>query len=164
MKNSVFFIYLLILAGSTYLIRVIPFIAIKEKINNSFVRSFLYYIPYAVLTAMTIPAVFYATNWWVGAAAGLIAAVIFALKGKGLTTVAVASCVAVFIVELIFPPERFHQYHIRNDGIFIFNLLSPVYVTVTVIACLACIHSPVCFLRNIVYKLPVFLQTSYTSV
>ena len=61
MKNSVFFIYLLILAGSTYLIRVIPFIAIKEKINNSFVRSFLYYIPYAVLTAMTIPAVFYAT-------------------------------------------------------------------------------------------------------
>ena len=60
----------------------------------------LYYIPYAVLTAMTIPAVFYATNWWVGAAAGLIAAVIFALKGKGLTTVAVASCVAVFIVEL----------------------------------------------------------------
>ena len=100
MKNSVFFIYLLILAGSTYLIRVIPFIAIKEKINNSFVRSFLYYIPYAVLTAMTIPAVFYATNWWVGAAAGLIAAVIFALKGKGLTTVAVASCVAVFIVEL----------------------------------------------------------------
>ena len=54
MKNSVFFIYLLILAGSTYLIRVIPFIAIKEKINNSFVRSFLYYIPYAVLTAMTI--------------------------------------------------------------------------------------------------------------
>lgn len=83
MKNSVFFIYLLILAGSTYLIRVIPFIAIKEKISNSFVRSFLYYIPYAVLTAMTIPAVFYATNWWVGAAAGLIAAVIFALKGKG---------------------------------------------------------------------------------
>lgn len=100
MKNSVFFIYLLILAGSTYLIRVIPFIAIKEKINNSFLRSFLYYIPYAVLTAMTIPAVFYATNWWVGAAAGLIAAVIFALKGKGLTTVAVASCVAVFVVEL----------------------------------------------------------------
>ena len=115
MKNSVFFIYLLILAGSTYLIRVIPFIAIKEKINNSFVRSFLYYIPYAVLTAMTIPAVFYATNWWVGAAAGLIAAVIFALKGKGLTTVAVASCVAVFIVAL----KIFHQYHIRNDGIFI---------------------------------------------
>ena len=101
MKNSIFFIYLLILAGTTYLIRVIPFTAIKEKINNRFVRSFLYYIPYAVLTAMTIPAIFYATSWWVGAAAGLLTAVIFALKGKGLTTVAIASCVAVFLVELI---------------------------------------------------------------
>ena len=101
MKNSIFFIYLLILAGTTYLIRVIPFIAIKEKINNRFVRSFLYYIPYAVLTAMTIPAIFYATSWWVGAVAGLLVAVIFALKGKGLTTVAVASCVTVFLVELV---------------------------------------------------------------
>ncbi|MDD6334636.1 MAG: AzlD domain-containing protein [Clostridia bacterium] len=100
MNNNIFFIYLLILAGSTYLIRVIPFVAIKEKINNRFIRSFLYYIPYAVLTTMTIPAVFYATNWWVGAVAGLIVAIIFALKGKGLTTVAVAACTAVFIAEL----------------------------------------------------------------
>ena len=51
-------------------------------------------------TAMTIPAVFYATNWWAGAAAGLIVAVIFALKEKGLTVVAIAACVAVFVVEL----------------------------------------------------------------
>ncbi len=101
MNNYVFFLYLLILAGSTYLIRVIPFVAIKNKINNRFIRSFLAYIPYAVLTAMTIPAVFYATNWWAGAAAGLIVAVIFALKEKGLTVVAIAACVAVFVVELI---------------------------------------------------------------
>ena len=100
MNNYVFFLYLLILAGSTYLIRVIPFVAIKNKINNLFIRSFLAYIPYAVLTAMTIPAVFYATNWWAGAAAGLIVAVIFALKEKGLTVVAIAACVAVFVVEL----------------------------------------------------------------
>ena len=100
MNNYVFFLYLLILAGSTYLIRVIPFVAIKNKINNRFIRSFLAYIPYAVLTAMTIPAVFYATNWWAGAAAGLIVAVIFALKAKGLTVVAIAACVAVFVVEL----------------------------------------------------------------
>ena len=97
MRNDIFFIYLLILAGSTYLIRVI---AIKEKINNRFVRSFLSYIPYAVLTAMTIPAIFYATNWWLGAAAGLVVAVVFSLRGKGLTTVAIAACAAVFIVEL----------------------------------------------------------------
>lgn len=101
MNNYVFFLYLLILAGSTYLIRVIPFVAIKNKINNRFIRSFLAYIPYAVLTAMTIPAVFYATNWWAGAAAGLIVAVIFALKEKGLTVVAIAACVAVFVVELV---------------------------------------------------------------
>ena len=100
MNNYVFFLYLLILAGSTYLIRVIPFVAIKNKINNRFIRSFLAYIPYAVLTAMTIPAVLYATNWWAGAAAGLIVAVIFALKEKGLTVVAIAACVAVFVVEL----------------------------------------------------------------
>ena len=100
MNNYVFFLYLLILAGSTYLMRVIPFVAIKNKINNRFIRSFLAYIPYAVLTAMTIPAVFYATNWWAGAAAGLIVAVIFALKEKGLTVVAIAACVAVFVVEL----------------------------------------------------------------
>lgn len=100
MNNYVFFLYLLILAGSTYLIRVIPFVAIKNKINNRFIRSFLAYIPYAVLTAMTIPAVFYATNWWAGATAGLIVAVIFALKEKGLTVVAIAACVAVFVVEL----------------------------------------------------------------
>ena len=100
MNNYVFFLYLLILAGSTYLIRVIPFVAIKNKINNRFIRSFLAYIPYAVLTAMTIPAGFYPTNWWAGAAAGLIVAVIFALKEKGLTVVAIAACVAVFVVEL----------------------------------------------------------------
>ena len=100
MNNYVLFLYLLILAGSTYLIRVIPFVAIKNKINNRFIRSFLAYIPYAVLTAMTIPAVFYATHWWAGAAAGLIVAVIFALKEKGLTVVAIAACVAVFVVEL----------------------------------------------------------------
>lgn len=88
------------MAVLTYLTVSYLLLQIKEKINNRFVRSFLYYIPYAVLTAMTIPAVFYATNWWIGAAAGLAAAVIFAIKGKGLTTVAVASCVAVFVVEL----------------------------------------------------------------
>lgn len=100
MNNKVFFLYLLILAGSTYLIRVIPFVAIRQKIRNRFIRSFLYYIPYAVLTAMTIPVIFYATNSWLSAAAGLIVAVLLSLKGKGLTTVAVAACTAVFLVEL----------------------------------------------------------------
>lgn len=99
MQNNEFFIYLLILAGSTYLIRAIPFVALKEKINNRFIRSFLAYIPYAVLTAMTIPAIFYATNWWLSAAVGFAVAIFFALRGKSLTIVAIASCIAVYIVE-----------------------------------------------------------------
>ena len=96
-----FFIYLLILCVSTYLIRVIPFVAIKEKISTRFVQSFLYYIPYAVLTAMTFPAVLYATDSMVSAFVGLAVAVIFALRGKSLTVVAVAACSAVFICELL---------------------------------------------------------------
>ena len=57
-----FWIYLLILAGSTYLVRAIPFAAMRKKIENKFIKSFLYYIPYAVLSAMTLPAAFYATG------------------------------------------------------------------------------------------------------
>ncbi len=95
-----YFIYLAILAGSTYLIRAIPFAAVKGKIENQFVKSFLHYIPYAVLTAMTLPAVLYATNSMISAFVGFVVAVIFALRGKSLTTVAIAACVAVYIVEL----------------------------------------------------------------
>ena len=101
MKTGMLLAYIAVMAGVTYLIRMLPLTVFQKKIKNRFIRSFLYYIPYAVLTAMTIPAIFYATSWWVGAAAGLLTAVVFALKGKGLTTVAVASCVAVFLVELI---------------------------------------------------------------
>lgn len=99
MDTKQFWLYLAILSGSTYLIRAIPFVAVKEKIKNQFVQSFLYYIPYAVLTAMTIPAIFYATSSVISAAAGLIVAIILALKNKGLTIVAIFACLAVYLVE-----------------------------------------------------------------
>ena len=99
MNNKVFFLYLLILAGSTYLIRVIPFVAIRQKIRNRFIRSFLYYIPYAVLTAMTIPAIFTATGSLISAIAGLVVAVILAYQRKSLIVVAIGACAAVFIIE-----------------------------------------------------------------
>ena len=95
-----FWIYLAILAGSTYLIRAIPFAAFQKKITNRFIRSFLYYIPYTVLAAMTIPAAVYATGHILSAIAGLLVGGIFAFKGKGLTFVAVISCLAAFLVEL----------------------------------------------------------------
>lgn len=96
-----FFIYLAILCGSTYLIRAIPFAAAKKKITNTFVRSFLYYIPYTVLAAMTFPAALYATGNTLSAACGLVFGVLFALFGKGLTTVAVVSCLAVFCSDIL---------------------------------------------------------------
>ena len=100
MSFSTFFIYLAIIVISTYLIRTIPFVLVKNQIQNRFVRSFLHYIPYAVLTAMTIPAIFTATDSIISAVAGFVVAVILALKGKSLTVVALLSCVTVYLVEL----------------------------------------------------------------
>ena len=94
-----YWIYLLIMAGSTYLIRAVPFALVQKKITNRFLRSFLYYIPYAVLTAMTFPAVLFAAGNVVAAALGFAVAVLFALRGKSLTTVAIAACSAVFLID-----------------------------------------------------------------
>ena len=101
MELKSFFTYLLLMSGSTYLIRAIPFAVINRKIDNRFIKSFLYYIPFAVLTAMTFPAILYATDDVISATVGFIVAILFALKGKSLTTVAVAACVAVFAIESI---------------------------------------------------------------
>lgn len=94
-----YWIYLLIMALSTYLIRAVPFVAVQKKIENQFVRSFLYYIPYTVLSAMTFPAALYATSNIYAAAAGIVVAIILAFLRRGLTTVAVASCVTVFLCD-----------------------------------------------------------------
>ena len=99
MNNHGFWVYLLIIAGSTYLIRAIPFAAVQKKITNRFVRSFLYYIPYTVLSAMTFPAALYATGNIIAASAGLVVAVLFAVKGRSLTVVAALSCATVFLCE-----------------------------------------------------------------
>lgn len=101
MKLSTFFIYLAIMAITTYLVRAIPFVLIKHQIENRFIRSFLHYIPYAVLTAMTIPAIFTASAYVISAAVGFVVAVLLALKGKSLTTVALLSCLSVYLTELI---------------------------------------------------------------
>lgn len=72
-------LYIAIMAGVTYLIRVVPFTVFRKKIQNHFLQSFLYYIPYAVLSAMTIPAIFYSTGSMVTAAVGTVVAVVLAL-------------------------------------------------------------------------------------
>ena len=101
MPNKEFFLYLLVLAGSTYLIRAIPFAMVRKKITNRFLRSFLYYIPYTVLAAMTFPAALYATGDVAAAACGIAVAVLLAVRNMGLTVVAIASSVAVFAAEMI---------------------------------------------------------------
>lgn len=101
MNNHAFWIYLLVMAGVTYLIRMLPLVLVKKKITNRFLLSFLHYIPTAVLSVMTIPAVFYATGNVISAAIGFVAAFLFAIKNKGLLTVAVAAVAAVLLTELI---------------------------------------------------------------
>lgn len=96
-----FFIYLFIMAGVTYLIRAIPFIAVRKKIDNQFIRSFLYYIPYTVLSAMTVPAIFYATGSVISAVIGFAVGIILALANRGLITVAIASSAVVLVTDLI---------------------------------------------------------------
>ena len=99
--RSEFFPYLLVMAGITYLIRMLPLVLFRSKIKNTFVLSFLHYIPYAVLSVMTIPAIFYATDSIISACIGFIVAMVLAYFGKSLTAVAAFSCVSVLIVEII---------------------------------------------------------------
>ena len=96
-----YWIYLAIMAGSTYLIRSVPFALMRKKITNPFIRSFLYYIPYAVLTAMTFPAILNSTASVISGAAALLVAVWLAFRGKSLIVVALGSCGAVFLTELL---------------------------------------------------------------
>ena len=94
--------YLLVMAGVTYLIRMIPLTLIREKIKNKFIVSFLYYVPYAVLSAMVVPAIFFASGNIVTAAVGFAVAVATAIFSKSLVIVASCSCVSVLIAEFVF--------------------------------------------------------------
>ncbi|MBQ9937173.1 MAG: AzlD domain-containing protein [Oscillospiraceae bacterium] len=96
-----FFLYILTMAGVTYLIRMLPLVLVKKKIKNKYVVSFLHYLPYAVLSVMTVPAVFFATDNVISAVVGFAVALFLAYFGKGLMTVALSSCIGVLIVELI---------------------------------------------------------------
>ncbi len=96
-----FFIYLLIMAGVTYLVRMIPLALVHKKIENRFIRSFLYYIPYSVLAVMTVPAIFFSTGHIVSALVGTLAAAVLAYRKKSLIVVAAFAALAVLAAELI---------------------------------------------------------------
>ena len=101
MSASSFYPYLLVMAGVTYLIRMLPLTVFRREIRSRFLRSFLYYVPFAVLGSMTIPDIFYSTGSLWTALIGLIVAVILAWKEKSLLTVALCACGAVAIAQVV---------------------------------------------------------------
>ena len=94
------YIYIFVMAVVTYFVRMLPLTLIRNEIKSNFVKSFLYYVPYATLAAMTFPAILGATDDIIGAIAGFAVALVLAYRKKSLLTVAAVSCIVVFVVEL----------------------------------------------------------------
>ena len=94
------YIYIAVMVGVTYLLRVLPLTLIRKEIKNRTVRSFLFYVPYVTLAAMTFPAMIEATGSIYSGIAALVAGVVLAWRGASLFQVAVAACGVVFILEL----------------------------------------------------------------
>ena len=99
MEHNIY-IYMLIMAGATYLIRVLPLTLIRKEIKSTFIRSFLYYVPYVTLSVMTFPAIIQATQNPIAAAIAFVAAILLAWFGRSLFQVSVIACIVVFVSEL----------------------------------------------------------------
>lgn len=99
--NHNIWIYLLVMAGVSYLIRMAPLALIRREITNKLLRSFLFYVPYATLAVMTFPAIMEATQKPLAGLCALIAGIILAWRGRSLFQVAVLCCVVAFLVELL---------------------------------------------------------------
>ena len=94
-------IYLILMAGVTYLIRMLPFTLFQKKIESPWVKSFLYYVPYAVLSAMTFPAVLYSTGNMTSAITGTIMALVLSYFGGSLLLVSLAAALSALVIMLI---------------------------------------------------------------
>lgn len=94
-------IYIAVMAGVTYLIRMLPFTLFRKEIRSPFIKSILFYLPYAVLTAMTVPAIFYSTGNVLTAAIGTAVALILAYFDLPLIAVALAAAASAFIAGII---------------------------------------------------------------
>lgn len=95
------YIYIFVMAGVSYLIRVLPLTLIRGQIKNRFLQSFLYYVPYVTLAVMTFPAIVQASQVPAAGAVALIIGVIMAWLGAGLFPVAVCCCAVVFVIEAL---------------------------------------------------------------
>ena len=95
------FVYLLVMAGVTWLIRMIPFTAFRKNIRSPYLKSFIYYIPYTVLGAMTFPAVFYATGNVYASVVATVLALVLAFFRHSLLVVSLGASAAALIVQLL---------------------------------------------------------------
>lgn len=93
--------YIAVMAGVTYLVRMIPFTLFRRQIKSRYIRSVLYYLPYAVLSAMTIPAIFYSTGDLITAVVGTAVAVLLAFFNKPLIAVALAAAAAALVTQFV---------------------------------------------------------------
>ena len=97
-RNS--WLFMLVMAGVTYLIRALPLTLIRRDIKNVTIRSFLYYVPYVTLAVMTFPSILSATQTPISGLAALLAGIALAWYGASLFQVSVLCCVVVFVLEL----------------------------------------------------------------
>ncbi len=93
------YLYLFVMAATTYLIRVLPLTLIRKPIRNQFLRSFLYYVPYVTLAVMTFPAIMNATQSPIAGAAAMLIGILAAWRGLALFPVSLLCCATVFILE-----------------------------------------------------------------
>ena len=100
MQTSIY-LYILIMAAVTYLVRMLPLVLARKEITNTFIKSFLYYVPYACLAAMTFPAILGVTDYLLSGIVGLIVACVAAYLERSMVTVALLACASVFITEQI---------------------------------------------------------------
>lgn len=115
--------YIFLMAVVTYLIRALPLTLIRKEIKSDFVKSFLYYVPYATLAAMTFPAILHATDYLYSAVVGFAVALFLAFNKKSLLTVAGSACGAAFLVELVLRSGMFDMaMQFISDILSIFNI------------------------------------------
>lgn len=101
MKTSHILLYIAVMAIVTYLIRAIPMVVFRKKIQSRFIQSFLYYVPYTVLAAMTFPAVFNSSASVLSSVGGCVVAILLAYFEKGLLTVATGGVVCAFLINIL---------------------------------------------------------------
>ena len=99
MDNQSLLLVIVIGAIVSFVMRVIPLVFCKEKIKNKFINSFLYYVPYAVMTSITIPAIFTSTSSVISATIGALITIVLCFLGQGMLVNAVVTVIAVYVIE-----------------------------------------------------------------